>query len=59
MEGAVLLIIATITSMLFFINGVFLIKRIIGKRDIAFHTIGGAVMLGAIIFTTQGVITMR
>ena len=53
------LVIVTVASMLFFINCVFLFKRMIEKKDIAFNTIGGAVLFGIMVFTSLGFMTMR
>ncbi|AHF08414.1 hypothetical protein [Desulfitobacterium metallireducens] len=51
-----LFILAVVSSMLLFINCVFLMKRIKDDRDIAFYTVGGAVLLGIFVYAALGVI---
>jgi|GEM_PF-2656614 len=53
---SILFILAVVSSMLLFVNSVFLIKRIKNEKDIAFNTIGGAVLVGINVYSILGVI---
>ena len=53
---SILFILAVVSSMLLFVNSVFLIKKIKNEKDIAFNTIGGAVLVGINVYSILGVI---
>lgn len=51
MVDATLLIMAIVSAMALFIDLVFLYKRIKDEKDIAFNTIGGAVLVGINVYS--------
>ena len=51
-----LFVLAVVSSMLLYINCVFLVRRIKNDKDIAFNTIGGAILVGIVVYSTLGVI---
>lgn len=53
---SILFIMAVVSSMLLFVNSVFLIKRIKNEKDIAFNTVGGAVLVGLNVYSILGVL---
>lgn len=56
--GTALFITAIISAMVLFVDLVFLVKRIKDEKDIAFNTIGGAVLVGINVYSVLGLITM-
>ncbi len=55
MVSATLFITAIVSAMALFIDLVFLYKRIKDEKDIAFNTIGGAVLVGINVYSVLGV----